>query len=664
MFNKLLIANRGEIACRVIDTAKRAGIPTVAVYSEADSHALHVQQADEAYLLGPAPSSESYLVGEKIIAVAKQAGVDAIHPGYGFLSENAHFAELCADAGIKFVGPSPTALRVMGEKHTAKQTAEAAGVPVLVGYNGEKQDLQSLQQAANKIGYPLLIKASAGGGGKGMRIVGSEDKFEESLGAAKREAKASFGDDYVLLEKYLINPRHIEIQLLADQHGTAVHLFERDCSIQRRQQKIIEEAPAPGLSTELRERMGQAAIAIAKQINYEGVGTIEFLLDDNHDFYFMEMNTRLQVEHPVTERIANIDLVYAQLSVASGEPIATEHIRKDPFGHAIEVRIYAEDPANNFLPCIGPIAYLEQPKQDDNVRIDTGIQQGDQVSTYYDPMLAKLITSGKTREQALANMKKALAQYHVVGLTTNVDYLQQIIRLPAFENADLHTNFIQEHHDQLPTPSIDISTIAAACFWILSQQTTAVSEHDPFSPWQTQDGWQINNRAQQTILLHFQQQALEISICYRGSGFELTWQDQQYLIDGKLNQHQLRLFIDQTQQQLAVYGFQDEIHVFSGYQHLIFQHQAEPDYDNAAGSDANSLCAPMPGTIIDIMVKANEKVAKDSALLILEAMKMEYTIYAPSNGTITDIPFAAGDMVSEGESLIGFTAEEVDDATA
>ncbi|MEL7289419.1 MAG: acetyl-CoA carboxylase biotin carboxylase subunit, partial [Pseudomonadota bacterium] len=449
MINKLLIANRGEIACRVIKTANAQGIKTIAVYSDADKNALHVQMADEAVYLGPSPSKESYLRGELIIEKAKELGVDAIHPGYGFLSENAEFANLCAKNNIIFVGPPASAIEAMGSKSAAKHIMEKAGVPLVPGYHGDDQSEAVLKGAADEMGYPVLLKAAAGGGGKGMRQVWSEKEFSQALNAAKRESMASFGDDHMLVEKYLTRPRHVEIQVFCDTHGNGVYLFERDCSVQRRHQKIIEEAPAPNMSQSVREKMGEAAILAAKAINYVGAGTVEFLLDEDDSFYFMEMNTRLQVEHPVTEMITREDLVHWQLTIAEGKPLPKQQNELTLTGHAFEARIYAEDPNNEFLPSTGTLRLLRTPKENDVVRVDTGVVEGDEVSVFYDPMIAKLVVWGENREIALKRLISALGDYYIDGVSTNIDFLKRVATHPAFVAAELTTTFVEKHHDSL-----------------------------------------------------------------------------------------------------------------------------------------------------------------------------------------------------------------------
>ncbi len=519
MFKKILIANRGEIACRVIRTAKRLGIQTVAVYSEADAHALHVKQADEAYCIGPAPSSESYLRGDEIIRIALEAGANAIHPGYGFLSENAAFAKACVEANLCFIGPQAEAIRQMGEKSTAKALAQKAKVATIPGYHGDAQDLKTLQKAAQEVGYPLLIKAVAGGGGKGMRVVHQAKDFSESLSSARREAKASFGDDRVLLEKYLENPRHVEVQIFADAHGNAVYLFERDCSVQRRHQKIVEEAKAPDVNDALRHAMGQAAVDVALAIHYRGAGTMEFLLDTDGRFYFMEMNTRLQVEHPVTEMITGLDLVEWQLRVTNNEPLPiTQQSQLTSRGHAVEARIYAEDPQKDFMPSTGTLHYLSTPSENTHVRVDSGVMQGDAISHYYDPMIAKLIVWDEDRSQALLRLSEALAHFKVVGVQTNIALLSRIVQHPAFIRAQLSTHFIDHHAAELliaaAEPTSDQLILAAVAVFMRQRHETAsaASPVDPHSPWLTADAWQLNLPAQQTLRLRAQNKMWDLIV--------------------------------------------------------------------------------------------------------------------------------------------------------
>ncbi|MBB3213611.1 3-methylcrotonyl-CoA carboxylase alpha subunit [Herbaspirillum sp. Sphag1AN] len=675
MFEKILIANRGEIACRVAATARRMGIKTVAVYSEADAGAKHVTACDEAILIGPAAARESYLQAEKIIAVALATGAQAIHPGYGFLSENASFAQACADAGLIFIGPPASAITAMGSKSAAKALMAQAGVPLVPGYHGDNQDAELLQQEANRIGYPVLLKASAGGGGKGMRIVEHADDFKAALASCKREASNSFGDDKVLVEKYLTRPRHVEIQVFADQQGNTVHLFERDCSVQRRHQKVLEEAPAPGLGASRRQAMGEAAVAAARAVGYVGAGTVEFIVDcsaddgsaDRGDFYFMEMNTRLQVEHPVTEMITGLDLVEWQLRVASGQnlPLRQEQLHID--GHAIEARIYAENPEKGFLPAIGRLHTLHTPSAVEfvvhshapgltkaAVRIDSGVREGDAISPFYDPMIAKLIVWGADRQTALANMAAALAQYRIVGLATNITFLQRLISGHAFASADLDTGLIARHHDALfPSPqAASLATLALAVCALLTQERATSNE-----PWAQSTGWRMNSRLVRQLPLSDEASVYPLTVEYLDDRrWVLHAADQSYHLS--LNQHDdsaWSITLDDQQIKGHVVRLEDDLHVFhQGRQHVL---RWEDPLAHAGQSEAEGgrLTAPMPGKIVALLVTAGQEVKQGTPLLIMEAMKMEHTINAPADGVIDTLLYKIGDQVAEGTQLLGFT---------
>jgi len=662
MFKKILIANRGEIACRVMRTAKRLGIKTVAVYSEADAHALHVKMADEAYLIGPAPSSESYLRAEIILEVARNSGAEAIHPGYGFLSENAAFAESCAQAGICFIGPLPQAIRAMGGKSTAKQIMQKAGVPVTPGYHADEQNPEILRQAADEIGYPVLIKAVAGGGGKGMRVVKRAADFLENLMSAQKEAKASFGDDRVLLEKYLANPRHVEVQVFADAHGHALYLYERDCSVQRRHQKIIEEAPAPGIDSALRSAMGAAAVNAARAIDYRGAGTIEFLLDVDRSFYFMEMNTRLQVEHPVTEMITGQDLVEWQLLVAAGEPMPlTEQSQIPLLGHAFEARIYAEDPQKDFMPSVGTLKHLKMPAEMPDVRVDSGVIQGDNISVYYDPMIAKLIVWGEDRKQALLRMNEALAAVEVVGVQTNVALLSAIVNHSAFSNEQLSTRFIEHHAESLLSPPVTApdEVWAIAALAIFHQQKTAlkmVVEHsrDVHSPWFISDSWRLNLPAKQILQLREKDKNLTIVASLQGMEItQLQIADKKYASENIIiEENRISALIKQSIIKATLVFIAEDLHLFTQGQHFIFTTApiaAEQDADIA-----QRVVAPMPGALTEIFVAAGQTVKKGERLLVVEAMKMQHTLYAPIDGIVKDVFFNAGDLIDEGAQLISW----------
>jgi 3-methylcrotonyl-CoA carboxylase alpha subunit len=647
MFRKILIANRGEIACRVIATARRLGIATVAVYSEADAHARHVTLADEAFPIGAAPARESYLVGERIVEIARGSGAEAIHPGYGFLSENAGFAEACAAAGIVFIGPPVGAIRAMGSKSAAKTLMEKAGVPLLPGYHGEAQDFATLSAAAERIGFPVLIKASAGGGGKGMRIVERPSDLETAIGGAKREALASFGDDQVLVEKYLTRPRHIEIQVFADTHGNAVSLFERDCSIQRRHQKVLEEAPAPGMDPERRARMSEAALAAARSVGYVGAGTVEFIAEGG-EFWFMEMNTRLQVEHPVTEMITGLDLVEWQLRVAAGERLPLVQDEIPLRGHAIEARIYAEDPDRDFLPSIGTLAHLRSPVESAYVRVDTGVRQGDAITPYYDPMIAKLIVWGPDRDAAARRMATALAAYEVVGVATNLGLLRAIAGSSAFLAADLDTGFIGRHlHAEDAAEAPDPVALAAAVLAVLDGQRNAASP----DPWDLADSFRLNVDGDQEVLLRAGETTVAIRAMTPGAGeYRLAFDGRSMIARSEAD----GISIDGAIHRTRVVRRVDELTVIRGGRNQVFTLIDPLAPPGARGAGEDRVMAPIPARITHVLVKAGDMVTKGSALIVLEAMKMEITLTAPRDGTIDVIRYAIGDMVEEGTELINF----------
>ncbi len=668
MFTKILIANRGEIACRVIKTAKKMGILTVAVYSDADADALHVHMADEAIYLGASPSRESYLLGDKVIAAAKRTGAQAIHPGYGFLSENADFCRKCAQENITFIGPPVAAIEAMGSKSAAKNIMEKANVPLVPGYHGEDQAEQILKQAADDMGYPVLLKATAGGGGKGMRQVWSEKEFSEGLAAAKREAKSSFGDDTMLVEKYLTQPRHVEIQVFCDNHNNAVYLFERDCSVQRRHQKVIEEAPAFSMSESLRAQMGESAIKSAQAIGYQGAGTVEFLLDVDGSFYFMEMNTRLQVEHPVTEMISGQDLVEWQLRVAAGETLPKTQSELSINGHAFEARIYAEDANNDFLPATGTLSFLQTPVESDNVRIDTGVRQGDEVSVFYDPMIAKLIVWDENREKALQRLAKALAEYRIDGVTTNIDFLYNLATSKPFIDADIDTGFIEKHNDLIFHK--DSQTLAnelpmAALYLVLSQQQNAIDKanttNDPHSPWHNTNAWRLNEAHIHHITLMHNDINYDIAIEQKrhgaGSYYLITVNNTTFDCQGRINADSLQVSIDGYRSQATISHQQNQISLFTQNGAFSFTHILPDCGDNDAQDNHGGLTAPMNGTMISVLVNAGDCVEQDQPLVIMEAMKMEHTIRAPSAGTVDEVFFNEGDMVDGGAELLSFTAQ-------
>ncbi len=666
VFDRILIANRGEIACRVARTARRLGVRTVAIYSDADARAMHVAACDEAYRVGPPPARESYLDGDAIIGIARRAGAQAIHPGYGFLSENAAFATACAAAGLTFIGPPPQAIAAMGSKAEAKRLMSAAGVPVVPGYHGVDQDHERLGREAEAIGYPVLIKAVAGGGGKGMRVVTRRDEFAAALASARREAQSSFGDDRVLLERYLTTPRHIEMQVFADTHGNVLHLFERDCSVQRRHQKVLEEAPAPGMTSVTRKAMGDAAIAAARAIGYVGAGTIEFIADETFArdgrFYFMEMNTRLQVEHPVTEMITGLDLVEWQLRVASGErlPLAQEAI--DIRGHAIEARIYAEDPERGFLPSIGRLAHLRFPPADAGVRVDTGVREGDEISAYYDPMLAKLIVHGPDRDVALHRMTQALAGVQVAGVTTNVAFLRRILEQGAFARAEIDTGLIARHEKELLAPPAPIDERALVALALhdcnilrrareREQRTTT----DPFSPWQRADGWWPNS-ARPALLLEYTDARGMHAVALRrdGNGWRVTLHDGRVLdarllhVDGS----DVSLRLDGIEFAATVVALGEERHVYCDGRAWRLTRNDRLAHAGEHEVAEGHLRAPMSGTVVAVMVKPGERVARGAPLMVLEAMKMEHTITATGAGQVSGVHYRVGDRVQEGADLV------------
>ncbi|MGS5405428.1 acetyl/propionyl/methylcrotonyl-CoA carboxylase subunit alpha [Acinetobacter junii] len=659
MFEKILIANRGEIACRVIRTAKKLGIATVAVYSDADAHAQHVKLADEAIYIGQSPATQSYLQVDRIIQAAIDTGSQAIHPGYGFLSENDQFALACQQHNICFIGPPVDAILAMGLKATSKALMEKAGVPLTPGYHGTNQDAEFLKQQADRIGYPVLIKASAGGGGKGMSLVERSEDFLHSLASCKREAKSSFGNYDVLIERYVIQPRHIEVQVFGDTHGNYVHLFERDCSVQRRHQKVLEEAPAPQMPSEKLDAMRQAAIDAARAVNYVGAGTVEFIVEQDGTAYFMEMNTRLQVEHPVTEMITGEDLVEWQLRVAYGEPLPKLQHELKIHGHALEARIYAEEPEKGFLPAIGKIDYLRYPTQNQYVRVDSGIVEGDEITTFYDPMIAKLIVWGKNREAALIQMQHALSQFHVDGLGNNIAFLEKIVRCDSFKQAKLDTNLIQREEQFLFSPANTKPefVVATAFIEFLSQMQSNQSTQKQL--WLAQPLWRSNVSYQHSIKLNYLNQNIQIKFSAAEQGFNAEFNGQQYHITGQLtDQHSANIQIGGIQQKLAFNRGVQGITLFNAGQSYKFSYIRQ-DYNQTDGqSEQGHLKAPMPGVVTQLLVGANHTVKKDDVLLTLEAMKMEYTIRAPKDGVILDAYFQVGDQVKAGDELVDFQATE------
>lgn len=661
MFEKILIANRGEIACRIIRTARAMGIKTVAVYSDIDRTAQHVIQADEAIALGGASPAESYLRIDAILAAARQTGAQAIHPGYGFLSENTQFCAQVAEAGLTFIGPSLEAITSMGSKSAAKALIEIAGVPVLPGYHGVEQDAATLAAHSERIGYPVLLKAVSGGGGKGMRQVDSADQFEEALQAAKSEALTGFGDADMLVEKFLPAPRHVEVQVFCDEHGNGVYLFDRDCSVQRRHQKIIEEAPAPGLSAELRKSMGEAAVRAATAINYSGAGTIEFLLDIDQKFYFMEMNTRLQVEHPVSEMITGVDLVEWQLRVANGETLPKSQAELVSRGHAFEARIYAEHAEQDFLPSSGQVLSLVEPQLSTSVRIDSAIVQGDDISPFYDPMIAKLITWGETRAEALLKLNQALDEYRILGLHTNLQFLRRLSNHSAFKNADVNTGFIADHYNSLfPQTDLLEARLASACFELLNRSRKADNEasctNDPYSPWACRDGWRIGGQASLAVTIQEEGEGPAISFTATKQGndsFTVALGGEQYVLKCHLDNRELTL--EHAGRRSVWLCSESANKVFLGSTTFAY-HYIRPVARFGRSSSANEAAfqAPMTGTVLELMTALGEPVEEGAALLRMEAMKMEHTIRAPIAGAVAEFFVTAGQQVEGGRALLEF----------
>ncbi|KAM3930231.1 methylcrotonoyl-CoA carboxylase subunit alpha, mitochondrial [Leptodactylus fuscus] len=667
---KVLIANRGEIACRVMRTAKKMGVQSVAVYSEADRNSMHVSLADEAYLIGPAASQQSYLAMDKIIRVAKASGAQAVHPGYGFLSENTEFAEICKKENIIFIGPPSSAIRDMGIKSTSKSIMSAAGVPIIEGYHGEDQSDQHLKEQAKKIGYPVMIKAVRGGGGKGMRIARSEAEFVDQLESARREARKSFNDDVMLIEKFVDNPRHVEVQVFGDQHGNAVYLFERDCSVQRRHQKIIEEAPGPGISPEVRRKLGEAAVRAAKAVNYVGAGTVEFIMDSEHNFYFMEMNTRLQVEHPVTEMITGTDLVEWQLRVAAGERIPLTQSEISLNGHAFEARIYAEDPNNNFMPGAGPLLHLSTPPADISTRIETGVRQGDEVSVHYDPMIAKLVVWAKDRQAALTKLKYCLQQYNIVGLSTNIDFLLSLSGHPAFETGDVHTNFIPQHYNELFPPKKETSyeMLCQAALGLILKEQLLTNEfnlqwEDRFSPFASSSGRRLNILYVRHLSLMDGENKVDMKITYNHDGsYDIQIHDRVLRVSGELVNEgdvtYLKCSVDGTFSKSKLIIIDHNIHLFSmdGSIQLGIPVPKFLSEVSTSGSQGGAV-APMTGTIEKVFVKAGDKVEAGDPLMVMIAMKMEHTIRAPKAGTIKKVYFKEGVQASRHAPLVEYEEE-------
>ncbi|MFM1906999.1 MAG: hypothetical protein RLZZ591_676 [Pseudomonadota bacterium] len=663
MFNKILIANRGEIACRVAATARRLAIKTVAVYSDADAQARHVAACDEAVHIGSSAPKDSYLRWEAILQAALDTGAQAIHPGYGFLSENEAFAQACADAGLVFIGPTPSAIKAMGLKAESKQLMEKAGVPLVPGYHGADQDPTLLQTAADRIGYPVLIKASAGGGGKGMRVVEASADFAAALASCQREAINSFGDDAVLIEKYVQRPRHIEIQVFGDTHGNYVHLFERDCSVQRRHQKVLEEAPAPGIVDAMRQQMGAAAIAAARAVNYVGAGTVEFIVqagpaglgDAGSNFWFMEMNTRLQVEHPVTEAITGLDLVEWQFRVAAGEPLPLAQDQIHMHGHAIEARICAENPDKQFLPATGTLQVYRQPAstafERGPVRVDAGVAQGDSISPYYDAMIAKLIVHGDNREQALARLDEALAQTHIVGVANNVQFLRHVVQSPSFSQAELDTGLIPREAAVLfgqERVGLPLAAAAAVSHVLLAER--AGQGADPYS---RTDGWRSHGLTQRRFAFEYAGEQTQAVLTYLHDGaLQLAIGSSSGALSYALGSQGMVVQFGGQRVVAQVHRWGDVMQVHTAYGATQITLVDLLAHAGDSEQEGGRLTAPMPGKVVSFAVQAGDLVKKGQALAIMEAMKMEHTIAAPTDGCVAELLFAPGDQVAEGAELL------------
>uniref|UniRef100_A0A8C5CUY0 Uncharacterized protein n=1 Tax=Gadus morhua TaxID=8049 RepID=A0A8C5CUY0_GADMO len=664
---KVLIANRGEIACRVMRTAKRMGVRSVAVYSEADKHSMHVAMADEAYHIGPAASQQSYLSMEKVLEVAKRSGAHAVHPGYGFLSENTEFAEACKQEGIIFIGPPSSAIRDMGIKSTSKYIMAAAGVPIIGGYHGEDQSDERLQAEAVQIGYPVMIKAVRGGGGKGMRIARTDADFLEQLESARREARKSFNDDVMLVEKFVEDPRHVEVQVFGDQHGNVVYLFERDCSVQRRHQKIIEEAPGPGISAEVRRKLGEAAVKAAKAVNYVGAGTVEFIMDAQHNFYFMEMNTRLQVEHPVSEMITGTDLVEWQLRVAAGEclPLLQDDIVLS--GHSFEARIYAEDPNNDFMPGAGPLLHLSTPPEEAETRIETGVREGDEVSAHYDPMIAKLVVWGRDRSSALKKLRYCLRQYNIVGLHTNIDFLLSLSAHPEFEAGNVTTSFIPQHYAQLFPAAAPLAgaTLCQAALGLIGFKAKGNQTQYPCSPFGSSSGRRFNILYNRNMTL----QVGDKSRLRKDASILSFIGEELYHVTGEVESEGgasfLHCSVNGVESRPKLVIVDNTVHLFSMEGSAAVSVPVPKYLAAVSGSGAQGgAVAPMTGTIEKVMVKVGDQVSAGDPLMVMNAMKMEHTIRAPKAGVIKKVFFKEGSQASRHAPLVEMEEEEEEEEAA
>jgi 3-methylcrotonyl-CoA carboxylase alpha subunit len=679
VFDRILIANRGEIACRIIDTARRLGIRTVAVYSEADARARHVRLADEAYPIGGPAPADSYLRIDAIVEVARHSAAQALHPGYGFLAENPALAEACVAAGVAFVGPPADAIRAMGAKDRAKRIMEQAGVPVVPGYHDENLDLKVMTTQARLLGYPVLIKAVAGGGGRGMRVVSRELELAEAIASARREAASAFADDRVLIEKFITRPRHVEVQVFADSHGNALHLYERDCSIQRRHQKVIEEAPSARVSPELRAALGETALAAARAVGYVGAGTVEFIMDPTGHYYFMEMNTRLQVEHPVTELVTGLDLVDWQLRVAAGEALPLTQDAIELEGHAIEARLYAEDPRREFLPAVGRITHLRLPAAPGAapagarvpVRVDTGFAEGDEVSVHYDALIAKLVVWGRDRPEAVHRLAAALAEVEISGVTTNREFLSALARHPAYAADDVDTGFVLRRRDELipePAPASALALALAALFVLLDRRRAAAAaaarSGDPHSPWAALDGWRLNDEAHESITLVDGGTPVAVEVRSGRAGTCVVVPEGEVEVSGELGDDgRLWAVIGGVAVNAGIVAERDRRGATSltvSVQDSTWRLGIEDPLAVVSLHEAEGgrLTAPMPGRVTRVLAEDGARVARGAPLMVLEAMKMEHVITAPVDGQVERVKFAVGDLVGEGETLLDFVAEE------
>ncbi|HPF73750.1 MAG: acetyl/propionyl/methylcrotonyl-CoA carboxylase subunit alpha [Lysobacteraceae bacterium] len=666
LIESVLIANRGEIACRVIRTCRRLGIRSIAVYSDADANALHVRMADEAHHIGGSPPGESYLRGDAVLEAARRSGAQAIHPGYGFLSENADFADAVEAAGLIFIGPSSASMRKMGSKAGAKDLMAASGVPVVPGYTGEDQSNATLQREADRIGYPLMIKAAHGGGGKGMRIVRESGEFIANLESCQREAKNAFGRDRVLLERYIETPRHIEIQVFADSHGNAIHLNERECSAQRRYQKVLEESPSPFLDDERRAAMGRAAVEAARAIDYRNAGTVEFIVGADGGFYFMEINTRLQVEHPVTEMVTGLDLVEWQLRVASGEALSRAQDAIPRNGHAIEVRLYAEDPEKGFLPGSGKLQRLRLPPPSDSVRLDAGVEEGDSVSVFYDPMIAKLIVHAADRPSALATLQQALQQSEVVGPASNIAFLERLIAHPVVREARIHTGYLDQHLDEFITapPAPPRAALGAALALTLANEQAAAESvarrsSDPHSPFGHADGWRLGHQRSRPVWLDWRGERLELNVRGDAMSFDFEhegdWRPVQRIAS---DDGHVVLDLDGQRQRIPARRSGEDMLVFVDGQRYRFHPAPVFAFEGEDANAADRIVAPMPGRIVSLQVAVGAAVSPEQPLLVMEAMKMELTLRAPRDGVIAALSASVGEFVEADAVLVNFEVDE------